>query len=455
MRMCGIAAATVFFSGDAAVAQNLSARLDSTMRVAERAGFSGVVRVEGGGKLLLDKGYGLANRAAKIPFSPETVVQIGSNTKDFTAVAILQLQSAGKISLGDSIGKYLSSVPADKRPITIRQLLDHRAGLPADVGGDFDPFSRELLIDSAMHTALLFPPDVRESYSNTGYSVLAAIIEQVTGKSYDVYIRDAILSPLGLRRTGFLLPGFAPQELAHGYLAKGTDNGTMLAKPHASDGPYWNLRGNGGMLSTTGDMHAFYRAVFEGNSLLTAAARGGRFPPDAPIGLAGSDGVNFFLYDRFPGMRTEIIIASTNAAMKAPMIRRELGRVLGLPNPEGDGSDVVAERPGGKAAPPGMARMLVAMIEAINSGNEADLRRFITDNFASEAGGPSVDERTQRILRLHENLGAITIEKIETFDEGPVAMRLKSSVQGVGILTIMMSRSEPYRIQSVQILFGG
>lgn len=455
MRMCGIAAATVFFSGDAAVAQNLSARLDSTMRVAERAGFSGVVRVEGGGKLLLDKGYGLANRAAKNPFSPETVVQIGSNTKDFTAVAILQLQSAGKISLGDSIGKYLSSVPADKRPITIRQLLDHRAGLPADVGGDFDPFSRELLIDSAMHTALLFPPDVRESYSNTGYSVLAAIIEQVTGKSYDVYIRDAILSPLGLRRTGFLLPGFAPQELAHGYLAKGTDNGTMLAKPHASDGPYWNLRGNGGMLSTTGDMHAFYRAVFEGNSLLTAAARGGRFPPDAPIGLAGSDGVNFFLYDRFPGMRTEIIIASTNAAMKAPMIRRELGRVLGLPNPGGDGSDVVAERPGGKAAPPGMARMLVAMIEAINSGNEADLRRFITDNFASEAGGPSVDERTQRILRLHENLGAITIEKIETFDEGPVAMRLKSSVQGVGILTIMMSRSEPYRIQSLQILFGG
>ena len=86
-----------------AAAQELSAKLDSTMRVAERNGFSGVVRVERDGKLVLDKGYGLANRAAKIPFTPQTVVQIGSNTKDFTAVAILQLQAAGKLSLNDSI----------------------------------------------------------------------------------------------------------------------------------------------------------------------------------------------------------------------------------------------------------------------------------------------------------------------------------------------------------------
>ena len=449
-----ILAVSLLAAGGSAAAQELSTKLDSAMRVAERGGFSGVVRVEKDGRLLLEKGYGLANRRAKIPFTAQTVVQIGSNTKDFTAVAILQLQAAGKLSMSDSIGKYFVSVPADKRGITIRQLMNHRAGFPLGIGGDFAPFNRAFLVDSAMHTVLLFPPGSRESYSNTGFSLLAAIIEQVTGKSYDIHIRDAILAPLGLRRTGFLLPGFKPNELAHGYLPKGTDNGTMLAKAHAADGPYWNLRGNGGMLSTSGDMHVFYKALFESETLLTRAARGDRFPPDEPVGLAGSDLVEFFLYDRFPGMRSEIIIASTNAAMKAPVIRRELGKVLGLPNPD-DGPENVAERPGGKPAPAAMAGVLTALIKAINSGDAAVLRRFITDNFVSETGAPSVDERVQRIGRMHENLGDITIEKIQTFDQGPAEMTLKSSVQGAAMLKVTMTSSEPYRIQGMQIIIGG
>lgn len=444
----------LFASGLLVGAQNVGARLDSTMRVAERAGFSGVVRVERDGTLLLENGYGLANRATRTPFTPETVVQIGSNTKDFTAVAILQLQAVGRLSVSDSIGKYFAFAPSDKKHITIRQLMNHRAGFPLGIGRDFDPFSRRFLIDSAMRTTLRFPPGSRESYSNTGYSLLAAIIEQLTGKTYDVHIRDAILAPLGLRRTGFLLPGFQPNELAHGYLPKGSDHGTMLAKAHAADGPHWNLRGNGGMLSTASDMHVFYKALFDTDVLLTNAARGDRFPSDEPVGLAGSDGVVFFLYDRFPGMRTEIIIASTNAAMKAPVIRRELGKVLGLPDPDGGGPDIVAQRPRGQPAPAAMARVLTAMITAINSGDQAVLRRFITANFALEAGGPSVDERLERMGRMHENLGEITIEKIETLNQALVEMTLKSSLQGGATLRVMTSGAEPYLIQSLQILIG-
>ncbi len=416
--------AFVVASGTAS-AQDIAARLDSTMRAAERMGFSGAVRVERDGKVLLDKGYGWANRASRIPFTRETVVQIGSNTKDFTAVAILKLQAEGKLSMDDTLGKYFASAPPDKKAITIRQLMNHRAGFPLGIGGDFEPFSRAILVDSAMHTRLLFPPGSRENYSNTGYSLLAAIIEQVTGKTYDVYVRDAITAPIGLRRTGFLLPKFQARDLAHGYQPKGTDAGTMLAKPHAADGPYWNLRGNGGMLSTPGEMHAFYRALFEGETLLTRAARGDQFSPNEPIGLAGSDGVNFFLYDRFPGMRTEIIIASTNAAMKAPAIRRELGKVLGLPDPDGEPSESVAER------------------------------TFIADHFVQEPGAPTVEERVQRISGVHENLGNITVRKIERFDTGPVEMRLTSSVQGAVLLKVMIGRTEPYRIQGLQIMLGG
>ncbi|MDB4890645.1 MAG: hypothetical protein JWL61_2500 [Gemmatimonadetes bacterium] len=455
MRTSLALAATLLVAGGTAFAQDVATKLDSTMRVAERAGFSGVVRVEREGKVLLDKGYGYANRAARTPFTRETVVQIGSNTKDFTAVAILQLQAAGKLSLSDTLGKYFSSAPADKRGITIRQLMDHRAGFPLGIGGDFDAFGRSLLVDSAMHTKLLFAPGSRESYSNTGFSLLAAIIEQVTGKTYDVHVRDAIIAPLGLRRTGFLLPKFHANELAHGYQPKGSDAGTMLAKAHAPDGPYWNLRGNGGMLSTTGEMSAFYKALFDGDKLLTKAARDDRFAPDEPVGLAGSDGVNFFLYDRFPGMRTEIIIASTNAAMKAPAIRRELGKVLGLPAPDGEPSETIAARQGGKPAPAAIETLLVDLIKTINTGNEATLRKFIGDHFASESGGPTLDERIQRISRLRENLGDISVEKIEMFAEGPVEVRLKSSVQGAAMMKVMINRAEPYRIAGLQIQLGG
>lgn len=448
-------AAALLVAGGTASAQNVAAKLDSAMRVAERGGFSGVVRVERDGKVLLEKGYGWANRAARIPFTRETVVQIGSNTKDFTAVAILQLQAAGKLSMGDTLGKYFASGPADKKGITIRQLMNHRAGFPLGIGGDFDPFNRPVLIDSAMRTRLLFAPGSRESYSNTGFSLLAAIIEQVTGKTYDVYVRDAITAPLGLHKTGFLLPKFQGTELAHGYLAKGSDAGTMLAKPHADDGPYWNLRGNGGMLSTAGEMHAFYKALFEGEKLLTKVARGDRFASDEPIGLAGSDGVNFFLYDRFPGMRSEIIIASTNAGMKAPVIRRELGKVLGLPDPDGAPSETVAAREGGKPVPAPLDALVRSLIKTINAGDAAALRTFITEHFASGSGAPTVNERFERISRLHENLGDITVEKIEMFDAGPIEVRLKSSVQGAALLKVMINRVEPYRIEGLQILLGG
>ena len=104
----------------------------------------------------------------------------------------------------------------------------------------------------------------------------------MTGATYDQYIQRAILTPLGLHRTGFLLPRFAPRDLAHGYRAGGADNGTMLAKPHADDGPYWNLRGNGGMLSTVGEMHAFYKELFEGTKLMTPATRALRAIPTNP-----------------------------------------------------------------------------------------------------------------------------------------------------------------------------
>ena len=311
-------------------AQGVGSRADSILRAAESRGFSGVVRVDTGGETVLRKGYGLANRESRIAFTPGTVVEIGSATKDFTVVSILQLHERGRLNLRDSIGKFFAGAPADKRAITITQLITHRAGFPLRLGSPFDTLTRRGLVDSAMRTVLLFPSGSRESYSNVGYGLLAAIIEQVSGMSYDAYVNENVLRPLGLAHTGLLLPSFDPRTVARQYEPDGTDAGTVLTKPHADDGPYWNLRGSGGMLSTVDDMHAFYHTLFATEKLLKPETRRLRFNPDEATRAGGMDGPSFFLYQRDPRTGSEIIVASTSPS--APTISRELGRLLGLPD---------------------------------------------------------------------------------------------------------------------------
>jgi CubicO group peptidase (beta-lactamase class C family) len=212
------------------------ARLDSALRALEAKGFSGVIRIDKDGATILKKGYGLANREASA-FDPSTVVQIGSNTKDFTMVALLQLQERGRIDMRDSLSKYFPNAPADKRNITLAQLANHRAGFPIGLGGDFEPLSREQFLDAAFKRPLMFAPGAREQYSNTGYALLAAVIEKVSGATYDEYLRDNILKPLGLKNTGLRFPSCDPKRLAHVY-RDNQDQGTMMSKPHAADGPY-------------------------------------------------------------------------------------------------------------------------------------------------------------------------------------------------------------------------
>ena len=451
---------TPLIMASSASGQSLTARTDSVMKAAEKDGFGGVVRIEKDGALILKKGYGLAIKNPPVTFTPATVVQIGSNTKDFTAVSILQLQERGKLSIQDPLGKFFPSAPADKRGITLFQVMKHRAGFPLGLGGDFDAMTRQQLIDNAMKFQLLFKPGERESYSNTGYAILAAVIEKVSGKSYDVYVRDNILSPLGLIHTGYLLPKFKPSELAHGYKRDGTDAGNIVEKPHAADGPYWNLRGNGGMVSTVDDMHAFYKALFETNKLLKPATRDIMFNASQPIGLAGSDLINFFLYERDPIAKTEIIIASNDADHRAPMVRRPLAIALGLPTDVG-GGDKGGERggnvakPNGHAATPQVASIINDFVTALNSGDEKVLLAFITDHFANGPSDPKPEDRIARIGSLHQNLGDITVEGMYDNDSGPIQVVIRTKNEGAGTLIVDIDRAAPYKIKRLGIQIGG
>ena len=430
------------------------ARLDSALRVLEAKGFSGVIRVDKDGATILKKGYGLANRAERRPFDPSTVVQIGSNTKDFTMVALLQLQERGRIDMRDSLAKYFPNAPADKRSITLAQLANHRAGFPIGLGGDFEPLSRDQFLDAAFKRPLSFQPGAREQYSNTGYALLAAVIEKVTGGTYDEYVRDNILKPVGITNTGFLIPNFDPKRLAHGY-RDNQDQGTMMSKPHAADGPYWNLRGNGGMLSTVDDMHAFYKALFETSALVKPGSRMGRFNPDEPVDLAGSDLVNFFLYERLPGRRLEIIVASNNAAFGERPVHAAIAEALGLPQDRG--GPVVASGPRANARPPApaVASLLNDFIKVINAGDSVKVGIFIADHFLVEAGSATLEQRVVRMLGMHRNLGELKVSGVDQIEPGTVEISIVTANEGPATMKVLLDNSSPPKIKGIQMMVGG
>jgi CubicO group peptidase (beta-lactamase class C family) len=255
-------AATGVVPDGAVVQGELGKALDVYMTRISKQGFSGVLLVAKGDQIAIAKGYGLADRAQKRPFTTNTVFDIGSITKQFTAAAVLRLAEQGKLSPHDKIGKYFKEVPPGKAGITIHHLLSHSSGLRDSFGDDYDVMTRAAIVAKALHSKLLWKPRHRRyRYSNAGYSLLGAIVEIASGKAYEAYLRDELFKPAGMADTGYLLPKWEKSRLAHGYLRSGRDWGTPLDHPWDSDGPYWNLRANGGVLSTVGDLYRWHLAL--------------------------------------------------------------------------------------------------------------------------------------------------------------------------------------------------
>jgi CubicO group peptidase (beta-lactamase class C family) len=275
-------------------------KLDAYLTRLEGFGFAGSILVAKDGQILLHKGYGLANREKGTPFTPETVFDIGSITKQFTAAAILKLESDGKLKVTDPLGKYFDGAPEDKAGITLHHLLTHSAGMQDVFGDDYEEMSRDGLVQAALASKLLWPPGTRYQYSNAGYSLLAAIVEKVSGKPYETYLRDTFFKPAGMEKTGYRLPAWKPEELAHGY--RGDEPwGTPLDHAWAPDGPWWNLRGNGGILSTTGDLYKWYLALEKGE-VLAKEEQAKAYTPHVPEDPEGSSHYGYgWAIDKGPG----------------------------------------------------------------------------------------------------------------------------------------------------------
>jgi CubicO group peptidase (beta-lactamase class C family)/acetyl esterase/lipase len=313
-------------------------------------GFSGTALVAKDGKILVQEGFGLANREKNIPMRADSIITVGSITKQFTAAAILKLEMQGKLNVKDPITKYLKDIPEDKQSITLHHLLTHTAGFPEAIGDDNDPIERDAFVILAMKTPLRSKPGERYAYSNVGYSLLGIIIELITAESYETFLNRELFTPAEMHETGDLLPKWERSRIAHGY-REGEDRGTLLERPWTKTGPGWHLRANGGILSTVGDMYKWHLAL-EGEKILSKATKEKLFTPhvaEGPEGDSfygygwvittsrrgtklimhnGGDGVFAADFLRYVEDKAVILILTNEAEIKATQVSSELARIL-------------------------------------------------------------------------------------------------------------------------------
>src|SRR5690348_4236424 len=162
------------------------------------------VAVLRGDSVVLARGYGYANLEHRVPATDSTVYQSGSVGKQFTAAAIVMLAEQGRLSLDDSITRFLPDGPATWRGITIRHLLTHTSGIADYTDSTLDTrrdYTEDQLVRLAAQRPLEFAPGDRWNYSNTGYVLLGIIIHRVTGVFYGDFLKDHVFRPLGMRTT--------------------------------------------------------------------------------------------------------------------------------------------------------------------------------------------------------------------------------------------------------------
>ena len=245
-------------------------RLEKYISRMEAKGFSGSVLVATKGSKILSRGYGNANIGTKN--TNNTVFDIGSVTKQFTSAGILTLEMQGLLSTNDKIDKYIVGVPSDGKVITIHHLLTHSAGLPDAIGNDYEQISEEEFLKTAFSKIKKDQIGTRHEYSNVGYTILALIIEKVSGQNYENYLRRNLFLPAGMEQTGYVLPQWNTKHVAMGY-AKKDPWGTPLDQNWDTDGPYLHLKGNGGILSTVEDLYKWHLALLNDRILSSEAKK--------------------------------------------------------------------------------------------------------------------------------------------------------------------------------------
>jgi D-alanyl-D-alanine carboxypeptidase len=263
-----------------------AARVDSVVKadILPRGFPSVSIVVTRGGRTLLERAWGVANVATGQKAEPTTSYRIGSVSKQFTAALVLKLVDRGKLSLTDSVGRYLKGIRPEWNAITIEQLLNHTSGLARDfqqVSRAAENLPADSLVAMAARDTLVSKPGTVHAYSNTGYMLLGAVIEKVHGKPYGVVLRDEIARPLGLASLGWC-GSVATDRAAAGYMRTSDGKAAAPIQQHVSQG-----LGAGGICSTAGDLARWNHALHGGRVLSAASYAAMTTPRGAATGKYG------------------------------------------------------------------------------------------------------------------------------------------------------------------------
>jgi CubicO group peptidase (beta-lactamase class C family) len=338
---------TALITATNATAQQNVQKIDALLKQYHEYGqFSGSILVADGGKVVYKKGFGMANMEWGIPNQPDTKFRIASITKQFTAALVLQLVEEGRIKLDGKLTDYLPDYRKDTgEKVTIHQLLNHTSGIPDYKNVSSNPYSAADFVKKHVSGDLEFEPGSRYKYNNGGYSILGAIIEKVTGKSYETVLRERILKPLGMTNSGYGHHSTLLEKHASSY--EKTPTGYVNAPYIDMAIPY----AAGSMYSTVEDLFKWDQSLYE-DKILSAESKKLMFTPglgfygygiritDQPIGKSdqktkviwhGGGGINGFasLISRAVEKRQTVIILDNGShGLNLPKITTSIIGIL-------------------------------------------------------------------------------------------------------------------------------
>lgn len=223
-----------------------------------------VILIAKKGQIIYKNAFGLANLQAKIPMQNDMIFRIGSITKQYTAIAILQLVEQGKLSLQDTIQKYVKEFPTKRYPVTIENLLTQTSGIPNyltiqnhDPAKNRDQYTPAQGVDYFKDEPLNFKPGSKFEYSNSNFYLLGYIIEQVTGQTYESYIKKYLFEPAGLRHTYYIHKETNIVNMTSGYSQHGGKNW----EPAELQDPTL-MYAAGGIMANAEDLFKWHQALY-------------------------------------------------------------------------------------------------------------------------------------------------------------------------------------------------
>jgi len=240
----------------------------------DTGGFCGALLVASKGKVLIEKGYGVADEKTGRKIEADALFDWASVSKQFTAAAILQLEMQKKLSIKDKLVRFFPKAPADKAEITLLQMLSHTSGLPKgfDPEWKWDHESRKGIFDLALSLPLASKPGAKFEYNNMPYGFLAGLVEELSKKPFEQFCSESLFDPAGMKSACFI----GHERLDAARVPK-SERGTGNFFPY---GPKldWGYRGCGGVMASVRDMYLWDRALRE-DKLLSKAAKQELYTP--------------------------------------------------------------------------------------------------------------------------------------------------------------------------------